>query len=260
MSTTSRPIYWTHIGRILWTNSGQDSTHRAGDTAATNSQVPLLHHPQSNGKSVFIPESYRGCRRPTDVFRMSKKSILVTIIIYFIPSTFSFCMPQIPQVVHQLRESCISASAQRECSMLQVTKPWSCTVDFGPGGALNHGGTAGRTCRARPGRDHPWPLWHLCSFLGSSQEWGASYQIITWCCGASWCLGWWTPPHALPCLILGSATWSYVPGDCLVNLRSGIIQREKWGHPKVPRAHWWGLRMSAGAEPLNPNILCPEHK
>lgn len=85
--------------------------------------------------------------------------------------------------------------------------------------------------------------------LCSSQERGASYQILRWCCKPSWRLGWWTPPHALPCLVLRSATWSYVPGDCSVILRSGVIQRERWGHPSVPRAHWWDQGCLLGLNP-----------
>lgn len=49
-----------------------------------------------------------------------------------------------------------------------------------------------------------------------------------------WPLGWWTPPHTMPCSTLRSAPLSYVSGDLSVILRNGATRRENGGVPVSP--------------------------
>ena len=94
--------------------------------------------------------------------------------------------------------------------------------------------------------------------LCSSQQCGASYQIIRWCCKPSWRLGWWTPPHALPCLAL---YWDLPPD--LMSLGTAqlfwevVSFKEKNGGIPVSPGLTERPRVSAGAESLNPSIPCP---
>lgn len=123
-------VCWTHLGRILgWLRAGlhpQSPWH-------SSHRLPgfpffTIHSPTASQDSFQCPAE---CAQGLGCFQNVRKCALVTIIIDFTRSAFSFRMPQVPQFVF----SCVRQLG--ECSMFQVTQPWSCTAELGPGGALN---------------------------------------------------------------------------------------------------------------------------